>query len=90
MSGLAAFRIGLGAAAWLAPRAIALGVGYLASSGEARDVWHRLWLLCDAADTAMGARMVARRELATASGAAALLTTGGALAIDLAAIGAQP
>ena len=26
-------------------RAVALGVGYLASSGEARRLWHRLWLL---------------------------------------------
>lgn len=35
-------------------RAVALGLGYLASSGEARRLWHRLWLLCDGADTAMG------------------------------------
>jgi hypothetical protein len=25
-------------------RAVSLGLGYLASSGEARRLWHRLWL----------------------------------------------
>jgi hypothetical protein len=116
MSGLAIFRIVLGAASWLAPgpisrlfgvsgeritpeleymnrvfgvRAIALGVGYLASSGEARDLWHRLWVLCDGADTAMGTGMVAARKLRGLSAPAALLTTGGALAIDLAALAAD-
>jgi hypothetical protein len=68
-------------------RAVTLGVGYLASSGEARRLWHRLWILCDAADTAMGTRMVARGRLGPYTGAAALLTTGGALAVDLAALG---
>jgi hypothetical protein len=67
-------------------RAVALGVGYLASSGKARDLWHRLWLLCDAADTVMGARMVARGELPPITGSAGLVTTGGAMAIDLAAL----
>jgi hypothetical protein len=66
-------------------RAVSLGVGYLASAGEARALWHRLWLLCDAADTAMGAAMVSRRRLGRRSGAAALLTTGLAAAIDIAA-----
>lgn len=117
MTGLAAFRIALGAAAWLVPgplarlfgvrprritpeleymtrvfgvRAVTLGVGYLSSSGDARRLWHRLWILCDAADTAMGTRMVARGELGGATAAAGLLTTGGALAIDLIALGAGP
>jgi hypothetical protein len=67
-------------------RAVALGVGYLASSGEARRLWHRLWLLCDAADTAMGALMVSRGELGGLSGAAGLATTGGALGVDVAAL----
>jgi hypothetical protein len=67
-------------------RAVALGVGYLASSGQARELWHRLWLLCDGADTAMGTRMVAARKLRGLSAPAALLTTGGALAIDVAAL----
>lgn len=118
MTGLAVFRIVLGAAAWFAPRrlsrmfgvpparitpeldymnrvfgvrAVALGTGYLASRGEARELWHRLWMLCDAADTVMGAGMVARREIGGYTGAVALLTTGGALAVDLAALrdGAQ-
>ncbi len=66
-------------------RAVTLGVGYLASSGEARNLWHRLWLLCDAADTVMGARMVNRGELGGLSAAAGLATTGGAMAIDVAA-----
>lgn len=113
MTGLAVFRIVLGAAAWFAPRglarlfgapassitpeleymnrvfgvrAVTLGIGYLASSGEARDLWHRLWLLCDAADTVMGARMVAKGELGGFTGAAALATTGGAMAVDVAAL----
>ena len=45
-------------------RAIALGTGYLASHGEARGLWHRLWMLCDAADTVMGARMSCARRSA--------------------------
>jgi hypothetical protein len=65
-------------------RAVSLGVGYLASSGEARKLWHRLWLLCDTADTAMGAAMTARRELSVVTAVQALVLTGGATAIDLA------
>jgi hypothetical protein len=113
MKGLAAFRIGFGAASWLAPRfisrafgvpeeritpeleymnrvfgvrAVTLGVGYLAASDEGRALWHRLWLLCDTADTLMGIAMVKRRRLGIVSGAAALVTTGGAAAIDVAAL----
>jgi hypothetical protein len=67
-------------------RAVSLGVGYLASSGEARELWHRLWLLCDSADTAMGAAMVARGELRGITAAQALAITGGATAVDLAAM----
>lgn len=67
-------------------RAVTLGIGYLASQGEARELWHRLWLLCDAADTAMGAGMVARGELTGLTAAQALAITGGATAIDLAAL----
>jgi hypothetical protein len=67
-------------------RAVSLGVGYLASSGEARRLWHRLWLLCDTADTAMGAAMVARGRLAPLTGVQALAITAGAAAIDLAAM----
>jgi hypothetical protein len=112
MAGLAAFRIGLGSFAWLAPRtmnrifgvprgddsaaliymnrvfgirAISLGVGYLASRGEARRLWHRLWLLCDSADTVMGAAMIARGELGGLTAFEGLAITAGATAIDLAA-----
>ena len=67
-------------------RAIALGVGYLASSGEARNLWHRLWLMCDAADTVMGAGMATRGEVPRAAAAKALLLTGGATAVDVAAM----
>jgi hypothetical protein len=66
-------------------RAVSLGIGYLASSGEARDLWHRLWLLCDTTDTAMGTAMVARGELSGLTAAQAVAITGGATAIDLAA-----
>ena len=113
MIGLAAFRVVLGAASWIAPRplaraygvpedrftpeleymtrvfgvrAAALGVGYLASGGEARRLWHRLWLLCDAADTAMGVGMIARGRLPPQLGAAALATTAPATALDVAAL----
>jgi hypothetical protein len=113
MRGLAFFRIGIGAFAWLAPRtmnrlfgvprnddspaliymnrvfgvrAVSLGVGYLSSKGEARELWHRLWLLCDTADTAMGAAMVARGKLLGLTAVQALAITGGATAIDLAAM----
>jgi hypothetical protein len=116
MRGLAFFRIGLGAFAWLAPRtmnrifgvpraddspaliymnrvfgvrAISLRVGYLASSGEVRELWHRLWLLCDSADTAMGAAMVARGELSGLTAVQALAITGGATAVDVAAFGSD-
>jgi hypothetical protein len=113
MAGLAAFRIALGAAGWIAPgpltraygvpedritpeleymtrvfgvRAVALGVGYLASSGEARRLWHRLWLLCDAADTVMGAGMLATGRLSAERGIAALATTAPAMGLDVAAL----
>ncbi len=67
-------------------RAVSLGVGYLASSGEARGLWHRLWLLCDSADTAMGAAMAARAQLPALTAVQALAITGGATAIDFAAM----
>ena len=115
MIGLAAFRVVLGAANWVAPgaiarsyglgdkqvtpaleymtrvfgvRAIALGVGYLSSSGDARRLWHRLWLLCDAADTVMGAGMVASGRLDPKLGASALATTAPAMALDVTALAA--
>ena len=99
MKGLAFFRIVLGTFAWLAPstmnrvfgvRAVSLGLGYLASSGEARELWHQLWLLCDSADTAMGAAMAARGRLPVLTAVQALAITGGATAIDLAAMGQAP
>jgi hypothetical protein len=68
-------------------RAVALGVGYLSSTGDARRVWHRLWLLCDAADTAMGIAMIARGRLRGNLGAAALATTAPSMALDVAALG---
>jgi hypothetical protein len=46
-------------------------------------------LLCDDADTAIGTGMVASRKLRGLTAPAALLTTGGALAIDLAALAAD-
>lgn len=70
-------------------RAVALGVGYLASSGEARAIWHRLWLLCDGADAVMGARMVATGELRGLTALQALAITAGATAVDIAALAEQ-
>ena len=69
-----------------AVRAVALGSGYLASSGEARGLWHRLWLLCDSADTVMGAGMVAQGRLTGPIAFGALATTAPAMAIDIAAL----
>jgi hypothetical protein len=113
MAGLAGFRIGLGAASWIAPRslarlygvpekqvtpaleymtrvfgarAVALGLGYLASSGNSRRLWIRLWLLVDTADTAMGAGMMAGNRLGPKVGALALATTAPAMALDAAAL----
>ena len=65
-------------------RAISLGVGYLSSRGEARRLWHRLWLLCDSADTVMGAGMAARGQLKPFTAVQALAITAGATAVDLA------
>ena len=70
-------------------RAVALGLGYLSSSGDARRLWHRLWLLCDAADTAMGVGMVARRADRPKLGVSALATTAPAMALDVAALAAR-
>jgi hypothetical protein len=67
-------------------RAVSLGVGYLASSGKARELWHRLWLLCDGADTVMGSAMAARGRFPALTAVQALAITGGATAIDLAAM----
>ena len=67
-------------------RAVTLGVGYLASSGEARKLWHRLWLLCDSADTVMGLGMTARGSLRGLTAVQALAITGGATAVDVAAM----
>jgi hypothetical protein len=71
-------------------RAISLGIGYLSSRGRARELWHRLWLLCDSADTAMGLGMAARGQLRPFTAAQALLITGGATAVDLAAMRGEP
>ena len=67
-------------------RAVALGIGWLASSGDARRLWHRLWLLCDGADTVMGTAMAARGALGPFTAARALAVTGGCMAADLAAM----
>jgi hypothetical protein len=70
-------------------RAVSLGVGYLASSGDARRLWHRLWLLCDAADTVMGAAMIATGRFDPRLGVPALMTTAPAMALDVGALAAD-
>jgi hypothetical protein len=67
-------------------RAVSLGVGYLASNGKARRLWHRLWLLCDSADTAMGAGMAARGRFPALTAVQGLAVTGVPMALDLAAM----
>jgi hypothetical protein len=47
---------------------------------------HRLWLLSDVADTAMGAAMVARGELTGPTAIEALTLTAGSAAVDLASL----
>ena len=69
-------------------RAVALGLGYLASSGDSRRLWHRMCLLCDTADTVMGVGMLARGQLEPKLGAGALATTAPAMALDIAAVAA--
>lgn len=71
-------------------RAIALGTGYLASNEEQRPLWHRLWLLCDAADTVMGIAMVARGRVGLRQGAPLVAVTGAAMALDVARIRDEP
>jgi hypothetical protein len=67
-------------------RAVALGLGYLTAADSDRRRHLKLWLMCDAADTVMGARMVARRQITPLTSAQALAITGGAAAIDVAAL----
>jgi hypothetical protein len=67
-------------------RAIALGSGFLASNEDGRSLWHRLWLLCDAADTVMGVGMVARGRVGLRQGAPLVAVTGAAMALDVARI----
>ena len=71
-------------------RAVALGVGYLASSAQGRQLFMRLWLLVDAADSAMGAAMLARGRLPLAQAVSALATTVPAMALDVAALASAP
>ena len=44
-------------------RAIALGTGYLASSGDARRLWQRLAFFCDVSDTIAGAAQLRNDEM---------------------------
>ena len=67
-------------------RAIALGAGYLASSGEGRRLFTRLWLLCDTADTVMGAGMLAAGRMERKQAAGALATTAPSMALDIATL----
>jgi hypothetical protein len=46
-------------------------------------------MLCDPAETALGAAMVARGDLSGLTAAQALAITGGATAVDLAAFGSD-
>jgi hypothetical protein len=64
-------------------RALALGSGYLLSSGDARRLWQRLALVCDVSDTVAGAGHLVRRDIPRRSALAATALTGGYMVVGL-------
>ena len=58
-------------------RAIALGLGWLASGGAARRRWQRLAFMCDVSDTLAGIGHLHRRDLSRAQALATTALTGG-------------
>jgi hypothetical protein len=70
-------------------RAIALGLGYLLSEGEARRLWQRLAFVCDISDTATGAAHVRRGDLPGRTATALTALTGTYAAFGAARIAAD-
>ena len=62
-------------------RALALGVGYLASEGEARRLWQRLAFVCDVSDTIAGIGDLRRGEVRRSSAISAVALTGGYMVV---------
>jgi hypothetical protein len=67
-------------------RAIALGTGYLASSGDARRLWQRAAFFCDISDTVAGAAQLRNREMPLVARVWLLTLTGTYAAIGAARI----
>jgi hypothetical protein len=67
-------------------RAIALGTGYLASSGDARRLWQRLAFVCDVSDTIAGAGALQRGGVPASAGIGLTALTGTYAAVGAARI----
>lgn len=67
-------------------RAIALGLGYLSTTGDGRRRWQRLAFLCDISDTIAGAGDLLRGEVRRSSAVRATLLTGAYAVIGAARI----
>ncbi|MDV3123482.1 hypothetical protein M1247_01015 [Mycobacterium sp. 21AC1] len=57
-------------------RAVALGLGYLSTTGDARRRWQQLALLCDISDTAAGIGDLARGQIPRSTALGATLRAG--------------
>jgi hypothetical protein len=57
-------------------RAVALGTGYLTTTGEARMHWQRLAFMCDVSDTLAGLGHIRRRDIPLAAALGLTLLTG--------------
>ncbi|MFI0452967.1 hypothetical protein [Actinomadura sp. 6N118] len=71
-------------------RAIALGLGYLASDPAARQRWRKLCLMVDACDTAAGIAHLVRGDVPRASAAGLTAITGAYTALDILALRPTP
>lgn len=58
-------------------RAVALGAGYLSTSGDARRRWQRLAFMCDVSDTVAGIGHIRRRDIPVPVAIGLTLLTGG-------------
>ncbi|MFG2005833.1 hypothetical protein ACGFNU_42460 [Spirillospora sp. NPDC048911] len=70
-------------------RAVALGLGYLASDPAARRRWRKLCLMVDACDTAAGIAHLIRGDVPRASIASLAAITGTYTALDILALRAE-
>ncbi|KAB2341331.1 hypothetical protein [Actinomadura rudentiformis] len=71
-------------------RAIALGLGYLASDPAARRRWRKLCLMVDACDTAAGITHLIRGDVPRATAAGLATITGAYTVLDILALRPTP